>query len=193
MELLVTQIAIFASGAGSNAKKMIDYFRGSPRVHVRLIVTNNPNAGVVQIAREEEIPLLLVEKKQFQASGYVAELRNNGIDFIVLAGFLWKIPLELIEAYENKIVNIHPALLPSYGGKGMYGSAVHAAVLASKDRESGITIHFVDDKYDHGEIIFQAVCPIEEGETISTLATKIHALEYQFYAPEVEKLLINSQ
>ena len=182
-------IAIFASGAGSNAQKIIDYFKDSKRIKISLIVCNNPDAGILKIAEKESVPVLLIEKHLFRDTGYVEELKNNNIQFIVLAGFLWKIPPVLIEAFKNKIVNIHPALLPAYGGKGMYGNAVHAAVLAAKEKSSGITIHFVDEKYDHGKIIFQTTCPIDENETVDSLAHKIHQLEHASYAREVEKII----
>ncbi len=182
-------IAIFASGAGSNAQKIIDYFKDSKRIKISLIVCNNPNAGILKIAENENVPVLMIDKQIFLDTGYVAELKNIRIQFIVLAGFLWKIPPVLIEAFKNKIVNIHPALLPAYGGKGMYGNAVHGAVLAAKEKFSGITIHFVDEKYDHGKIIFQATCPVDENETVDNLAQKIHQLEHTSYAREIEKLI----
>ena len=189
MKKKTIHIAIFASGAGSNAKKIIDYFKNSDDVEISLIVCNNPNAGILKIAANESIPFLMVEKQTFRDTGYVAELKNYKIQFIVLAGFLWKIPPLLIEVFRNKIVNIHPALLPAYGGKGMYGNAVHAAVLAAGEKLSGITIHLVDEKYDHGKIIFQATCPVAENETVDSLGQKIHELEHASYAKEIEKLI----
>jgi phosphoribosylglycinamide formyltransferase-1 len=182
-------MAIFASGAGSNAQKIIDHFKNSALAKIDLIVCNKPGAGVLKIAANENIPVLMIEKKLFNDSGYLKELMGHHIDFIVLAGFLWKLPSILINTYHRKIVNIHPALLPSYGGKGMYGNAVHAAVLGAKEKESGITIHYVDDKYDHGEIIFQKACPVNEDETVESLALKIHALEHHYYPKQIEKLL----
>jgi phosphoribosylglycinamide formyltransferase-1 len=182
-------IAIFASGAGSNAQKIIDYFRDSKKIEIGLIVCNNPGAGIIKIAANESVPVLMIEKQKFRNTGYVTELKDYNIQFIVLAGFLWKIPPVLIEAFKNKIVNIHPALLPAYGGKGMYGNAVHAAVLAANEKFSGITIHFVDEKYDHGKIIFQSKCRVGEHETVDSLANKIHQLEHASYAREIEKLI----
>lgn len=182
-------VAIFASGAGTNAQKIIDYFKDSGKIRISLIACNNPAAGVLKIAIEENIASLLLEKEKFKSDAYVAELQYLQIDFIVLAGFLWKVPPTLINAFPNKIINIHPALLPAYGGKGMYGNAVHAAVIAAGEKESGITIHYVDDKYDHGDIIFQACCAVEKAETPSSLATKIHLLEHKYYGPQIEKLL----
>jgi formyltetrahydrofolate-dependent phosphoribosylglycinamide formyltransferase len=193
MKQKIKYIAIFASGTGSNAQKIIEYFKYSKKVKISLIVCNNPDAGVVKIADKENIPVLLIEKKMFHITGYVPELKNLQIEFIVLAGFLWKIPPILIKAFKDKIINIHPALLPAYGGKGMYGSAVHAAVLASKEKQSGITIHYVDEKYDHGKIIFQSTCPVDENETVESLSQKIHQLEHTFYAKQIEKLLENSR
>lgn len=184
------RIAIFASGAGSNAQKIIDYFRGHPSISVALVVCNKPEAGVMSIAEREGIKTLLIEKEQFfRGNGYVDELRQAGIDFIVLAGFLWKVPVSLINAYRNKIINIHPALLPKYGGKGMYGSRVHEAVVGAKEKQSGISIHYVDEVFDNGEIIFQAVCTIDENDTPETLAQKIHALEHANYPMIVEKVI----
>lgn len=183
------KIAIFASGNGTNAKKIIDHFKNFDVIKVSLIVCNNPNAGVLKIANEKNIPTLLVEKNEFPDSGYIKELNNYGIEFIVLAGFLWKLPVILIKAFRGKIINIHPALLPSYGGKGMYGNAVHEAVIKAGEKQSGITIHYVDEIYDNGEIIFQVTCPVEENDTAESLAQKIHLLEHRYYPQEIEKLL----
>ena len=193
MKQEIKHIAIFASGTGSNAQKIVDYFKNSKNIKISLIVCNNPDAGVLKIAANEKIPALLIEKQIFRLTGYVAELKSQQIEFIVLAGFLWKIPPVLIEAFKDKIINIHPALLPAYGGKGMYGNAVHAAVLAAKDKQSGITIHYVDEKYDHGKIIFQSTCRVDENETVDSLSKKIHALEHTFYSKEIEKLLANTE
>lgn len=183
------QIAIFASGKGSNAKTIIDYFKDHPQIEVSLIVCNNPRAGVLEIAEEEKIPVLLLNKKEFNETGYADELRKYGISFIVLAGFLWKVPPALIQAYPDRIVNIHPALLPRYGGKGMYGQAVHEAVVTAKEKESGITIHFVDEIYDNGTIIFQATCEVGENDTWDAVAKKVQELEHRHFAPVIEKLL----
>lgn len=183
------KIAIFASGAGSNAQKIIDHFRSSAYAKVHVIGCNNPLAGVVQIAKAENIDVLFIEKAKFKDTGYVSELRNYGIEFIVLAGFLWKLPEVLIESFPGKIINIHPALLPSYGGKGMYGNAVHNAVINAKEKQSGITIHYVDEKYDHGKIIFQVSCSVSEDDTAESLAQKVHKLEHKYYPAEIEKIL----
>jgi phosphoribosylglycinamide formyltransferase 1 len=153
----MNNLAIFSSGTGSNAARIIEHFRGHPTIRVGLIVCNNPGAGVLTIASAAGIPVLLIEKDQFfRGSAYVPELQARGIDVIVLAGFLWKIPGKLVAAFSHRIVNLHPALLPKYGGKGMYGHFVHEAVIAAGDKESGITVHFVDELYDHGQVIFQA-------------------------------------
>ena len=183
-------IAIFASGAGSNARKIIEYFENKGlRIKVSLIVCNVPNAGVLEIAKEKGIPSLIINKTDFTATGYVESLQNADINFIVLAGFLWKVPEVLVRAYPKAIINIHPALLPNYGGKGMYGARVHEAVITAKEKESGITIHWVNEHYDEGAIIFQAKCSIDANDTAETLAYKIHALEHAHFAPTIEKLL----
>ena len=195
-------IAIFASGAGNNARKIIEYFEnrtagGSVNgtetkfaaIKVSLIVCNVPGAGVLEIAEEKGIPSLMINKTEFAANGYVESLQNAGIDFIVLAGFLWKVPEVLVKAYPKAIINIHPALLPKYGGKGMYGARVHEAVIAAGEKESGITIHWVNEHYDEGAIIFQAKCSIEASDTPTSLANKIHSLEHAHFATTIEKLL----
>lgn len=186
----MVSVALFASGAGSNAQKIIDYFRGSTTVRIALIVCNKPGAGVLGIAQKEHIPVLLIEKEAFfRGNGYLDELKTAGIDFIVLAGFLWKVPSTLTAAYPNRIVNIHPALLPRYGGKGMYGMHVHEAIIAAGDQESGITIHYVDNVYDNGDIIFQATCAIEPGDTPASLAQKVHQLEHAHYPRIIEQVI----
>lgn len=185
----VKNVAIFASGAGSNTLKIIEHFTQHPTIRIALIASNKTDAGVLSIARAHHIPILILEKDQFIKTAYIQELQLKDINFIVLAGFLWKIPSLLIAAYPNKIINIHPALLPAYGGKGMYGPHVHEAVIAAKEKQSGITIHYVDEKYDHGSTIFQATCDIGEKETPETLALKIHVLEHQHFPVIIEKLL----
>jgi len=183
-------IAIFASGTGSNAQKIIDFFRNSKTVKIALIVCNKPGAGVLNIAKNENIPSLLVEKERFfYGDAYTDELNRHNISFIVLAGFLWKIPPNLIMAFKGKIINIHPALLPSYGGKGMYGNRVHEAVIAAKEKESGISIHYVDEIYDHGATIFQATCPVLETDTADSLAQRIHQLEHEYYPKVIDELM----
>jgi len=186
-------IAIFASGAGSNAKVIIEYFNQPVRenlARIRLIVCNKPGAGVLNIAKEYNIPVLLIEKDRFfNGDAYLPEIKKYNIDMLVLAGFLWKLPAALINTYPKKIINIHPALLPAYGGKGMYGMHVHNSVIGNKEKESGISIHFADELYDHGEIIFQAKCPVSDSDTAETLAQKIHALEHRHYPAVIETIV----
>lgn len=190
---LKKKIAIFASGAGSNAEKIIAYFEHDKKVYVGLVVCNKPNAGVIQIALDARIPVLMIEKDQFlKGNGYIDELKDAGIYFIVLAGFLWKIPEIIIKSFRNRIINIHPALLPKYGGKGMYGLKVHEAVLAAGEKESGITIHYVDEHYDNGDVIFQAHCPVFANDTPDTLAERIHRLEHLHFARVVEQCVHKS-
>ena len=190
------KIAVFASGAGSNAAKIIEASlpgkaEGNRSFEVSLIVCNKPGAGVLKIAEQNNIPSLLIDKEKFfRGNGYVDEFKEAGIDFIILAGFLWKLPSALIKAYPRKIINIHPALLPNYGGKGMYGQFVHEAVIANKEKESGITIHYVDELYDHGDIIFQARCTVMEDDTPDSLALRIHMLEHKHY-PEIVKKVVS--
>ncbi len=189
----VPRIAIFASGTGSNAQKIIDYFsphstlQTKVKADIALVVSNKPDARVLDIARKEKIPFLVIEKEKFfRGNAYVDELKEKKIDFIVLAGFLWKIPTALLRAYANRVINLHPALLPKFGGKGMYGKNVHAAVIAAGEKESGITIHDVDEIYDHGKIIFQAKCAISENETPESLANKIHELEHAHFPKVID-------
>jgi len=185
-----TNIAIFASGAGSNAQKIIDHFRNSSLVKIALIVCNRKKAGVLQIAEKENIPSLIIEREKFfSGNGYLDELASRKIGFIVLAGFLWKIPEALIHAFPKRIINIHPALLPGYGGKGMYGNYVHEAVIDAREKESGITIHYVDQHYDNGDIILQVKCPVLDDDTPESLAHRIHALEHANYPVVIEELI----
>jgi phosphoribosylglycinamide formyltransferase-1 len=189
----LVHLAIFASGAGSNAQNIIDHFRVHPFIKISLVVCNKPGAGVLAIAEKEKIPSLLIEKERFfRGDAYLKELREEKIDFIVLAGFLWKVPLTLLRNYPGKIINIHPALLPKYGGKGMYGQHVHEAVVVAKEKETGITIHYVDELYDHGMTIFQAKCMVEENDSPELVAQKIHLLEHAHY-PRIIEQVIDSQ
>lgn len=186
----VVNMAIFASGAGSNARQIIDHFAGSATVRIALVVCNKPGAGVLAIAQKAGIPTLLIEKDRFvNGDNYLPELQRYDIQLVVLAGFLWKMPVPLINAFPKKIINIHPALLPKYGGKGMYGSHVHEAVIAAGEKESGISIHYVDELYDHGEIIFQATCPVTGNDTADSLAQKVHKLEHAHYPKVIAGLL----
>jgi formyltetrahydrofolate-dependent phosphoribosylglycinamide formyltransferase len=186
----VKHIAIFASGAGSNAAKIIAYFQHHPFIKVQLVVTNNAQAGVIRIAEKANIELLIINKPEFNSANSVVDaLKSKSIHFIVLAGFLWKIPNTLIKAFPNKIINIHPALLPKFGGKGMYGNRVHEAVIAAQEKESGITIHYVDELYDHGPQIAQFNCSVTPSDTPESLAAKIHTLEHQHFAPVIESVV----
>lgn len=186
------RIAIFASGTGSNAQKILAHFKTSPNIQVALIVSNKPNAGVLNFAKEFDTPSLIIDRERFlKGDGYVPELQAAKIDWIILAGFLWKVPVSLLNQWEKRIINIHPALLPNYGGKGMYGEAVHQAVLAAKEKESGITIHYVDEQYDHGATIFQATCPVLPTDNAASLAEKIHALEHLHYSLIIEKEILS--
>jgi phosphoribosylglycinamide formyltransferase-1 len=163
--------------------------KGISTAVVSLIVCNKPGAGVLKIAADNNIPaLLIVKEKFFRGNAYIDELKAAGIDFIVLAGFLWKIPVALIKAFHGKMINIHPALLPKYGGKGMYGNFVHEAVIVNKEKESGISIHYVDEVYDHGQIILQATCLVEEDETPESLAKKVQVMEHRHFPPAVTLL-----
>jgi formyltetrahydrofolate-dependent phosphoribosylglycinamide formyltransferase len=185
-----THIAIFASGAGSNTQKIIDHFRNNESIRIGLIVSNNPSAGVLKIAAKENIPSFIIEKEKFfRGNNYIDELKEKNIDLIVLAGFLWKLPPGLINDYPGRIINIHPALLPKYGGKGMYGNKVHAAVIGAGEKESGITIHYVDEQYDNGDIILQVKCPVLPDDTPDSLARRIHQLEHENYPTVIEEVL----
>lgn len=184
----VQNIAVFASGSGSNARRIMDHFRESPLARVAQVVCNRPDAGVIRIAHDAGIPVLLIEKDRFfRGDGYLPEL--SAIDLLVLAGFLWKVPQTLIDAFPRRIVNIHPALLPRHGGKGMYGQFVHQAVITAGDRESGITIHYVDEHYDNGDIIFQVRCPVSETDTPETIQKKVQELEHRWYPEVIERVL----
>jgi formyltetrahydrofolate-dependent phosphoribosylglycinamide formyltransferase len=184
------RLAIFASGAGSNAKRIIEHFNNNASAKVVLIVCNNPTAGVLQIAADNNIPVMMINRKGFyEEEQCLQELELHQVDLIVLAGFLWIIPAYLIKAYPNRIINIHPALLPKFGGKGMYGENVHKAIIEAGEKESGITIHYVDEHYDKGDIIFQARCAVESADTPAALAQKIHVLEHEHYPRVIEKLL----
>ena len=169
----------------------MERFTRHSKIRVSLVVTNNPAAGVIKIAEEYAIPVLVIEKEKFLSRAYINELQDYQVDFIVLAGFLWKVPQALIDAFRHKIINIHPALLPKYGGKGMYGLRVHKAVIDNKEKESGITIHYVDELYDNGDIIFQEKCGVLESDTPESLGKRVSALEHKFYPAVIEGLLVS--
>lgn len=185
-------LAIFASGKGSNAQKIIDYFRDHPKIKVSLIVSSKPTAGVIEIAENENIPYFVIDAKTFRETGYAHEVRSMGVDWVILAGFLWKVPEPLLLAYPSKIINIHPSLLPAFGGKGMYGMAVHTAVIAAGEKHSGITIHIIDEEYDRGAVILQKQIDIESNETAESLAIKIHKLEHEYFPKTIEQTVLNS-
>lgn len=186
------KIAIFASGSGSNAENIIRFFENDPRNRVSLVLCNKPDAYVLERAKRLGVPALVFNREQFYHSDLILDrLKAEAVDLIVLAGFLWKVPANLLAAYPDRIINIHPALLPKFGGKGMYGEHVHEAVIAAGEKESGITIHHVNDRYDEGAAIFQATCPVLPDDTPDTLAAKVHALEYAHF-PRVIKEFADS-
>ena len=183
-------IAIFASGEGTNAERIIDHLSKSKAAKVVLLISNNMKSGALDKAVQREVPIMILDRKEFFADESIIKfLISEKIDLIVLAGFLWMIPKNLIAAFPNKIINIHPALLPKHGGKGMFGSNVHKAVLVAKEKETGISVHFVNENFDEGKIIFQAKCPVESNDTPQTLSTKVQQLEHQHYPVVIEKLL----
>lgn len=184
-------IAIFASGSGTNAERITRYFNNHPEVRVELILSNRADAYVLERAGKLGVESFVFSREDMNdPEKLTRKLLERNIDLIVLAGFLWLIPSDMLKAFPNKIINIHPALLPAYGGKNMYGTRVHEAVISSGDSKSGITIHFVDEIYDHGKVIHQSSCTIEEGDTPEMLAEKIHRLEYEHYPVVIERLLI---
>lgn len=184
------QIAVFASGSGTNAENIARYFTSRPDVKVQLVLTNNSEAGVISRMEPFQIPVMYFTNKDFrEAQSILDVLKKNEIDLIVLAGFMNKIADPILHAYPNRIVNIHPALLPKYGGKGMYGMYVHEAVIEAKEKESGITIHHVNEHYDEGQIIFQASCPVLPEDTPDDLAQRVHQLEYEHFPPVIDRFL----
>lgn len=184
------RIAIFGSGSGTNAENIIQYFKSHSSVEVALVLSNKADAYILERARLHQIPAVAFSKTDFLQDGSILPLLNEyRIDFVVLAGFLLQIPVALIHAYPNKIINIHPALLPKYGGKGMYGDRVHEAVVAAGDNFSGITIHYIDEHYDSGSIIFQATCEVLLTDTPQDVATKVHQLEYLHFPRVIEETI----
>jgi len=180
-------LAIFASGSGSNAENLIRYFQNKPLIRVSCICSNCTDAYIIERARKYEIPVMVFSRTDlYHTDNVLAYLVNNKIDWIILAGFLWLVPSNLIDRFPKRIINIHPALLPRFGGKGMYGQFVHQAVIDQKESTSGITIHYVDHEYDHGNIIFQATCRVESDDTAESLAARVHELEYEFFPKIIE-------
>lgn len=185
-------IAILASGNGTNAQRIMEYFKDSKDIRVALILSNKKDAYVLERAKKFNVKSETFNREEFYETNKIIELLMDfNIDLIVLAGFLWLVPEYLIEKFPGRIINIHPALLPKYGGKGMYGMKVHQAVLESGDQESGISIHYVNPFYDEGQIFFQAKCDVLADDTPESLAKRIHELEYKYFAPVIEQLLLN--
>ena len=190
MSKSLKNIAILASGAGSNAQKILEHFSDRMDIAVRLIVSNKQEAGVLNIAKVASIDTFIVTRDSFYSTtDLLVELDKRNIDFIVLAGFLWLIPPYLIQHYPDRIINIHPALLPKYGGKGMYGHFVHEAVHLAKDNHSGITIHYVNEKYDEGSIVFQERCEILPSDQPEDIAKKVQVLEHLYYPTVIDQLV----
>ena len=186
----MNRLAIFASGSGTNAENIIRFFRPKENISVSLVLCNKPDAKVIEKAEKLGVKTFVFSRDDLYSSDQILRiLRDHRVSHIVLAGFLWLVPGSLVKEYPGAIVNIHPALLPKYGGKGMYGAKVHEAVIANRESESGITIHYVNEKYDDGNIIFQAKCPIEENETPESLAAKIHQLEYEHFPRIIEEVV----
>ena len=183
------RLSIFVSGNGTNLQRIAEYFADNKDVDIVNVVCNNPKAYSIERAKNLGIPLRMITREEFKSEAFIKEMQDLHIDLIVLAGFLWKIPENLVKAYPQKIVNIHPALLPKYGGKGFYGEHVHEAVVAAKETFSGITIHYVDEVYDNGEIILQAYVALSEKETPDSLAAKIHHLEQAYFPVVIEQLI----
>ncbi|MFM9945463.1 MAG: phosphoribosylglycinamide formyltransferase [Bacteroidia bacterium] len=186
-------LAVFASGTGSNAVNLYTYFKDHASIAFHKIYCNNPKAGIIEKSKSEGIECFVFNKESWVKGELLKLLNENKTDFIVLAGFLWLVPADIIKAFPNRIINIHPALLPNYGGKGMYGSKVHESVIADKHKESGITIHLVNEEYDKGEILLQKKVEITEYDNATSLASKIHNLEFEYFPKTVEKYLLEYQ
>jgi len=188
----VKKIAIFGSGSGSNAENICNYFSVSDDIKVVVMCTNRKSAFIVKRAQKRNIPIIYTTKTDLENFINIHQaMKNYDVDYIVLAGFLLKIPAKMVEYYPNRIINIHPALLPKYGGKGMYGANVHKAVLANNEKESGITIHFVNQKYDEGKIILQKCCVVSKNDTIESLENKIHDLEFKYFPKTIEQIILH--
>ena len=188
--LKMKKIAILASGSGTNAENIARYFKDSGKAEVSLILSNNPDAGVIRRARKLSIPVLLFDRTTFYETDRIPDiLCKTGIDLVVLAGFMMLIPKNLTGPFEGRMINIHPALLPKFGGKGMYGDHVHNAVVAAGETETGITIHYVNEHYDEGQVIFQASCPVLPSDSPDAVAARVHELEYRHFPVVIEKIL----
>jgi phosphoribosylglycinamide formyltransferase-1 len=186
------RVAVFASGSGTNAEEIFKYFLDHPQVKVVLLLSNNPQAYALERAKRFNIPARVFNRQEWKEQLVLEWLKEYKVTHIVLAGFLWLVPEYLINAYQNKIVNIHPALLPKFGGKGLYGMKVHEAVRAANEKETGITIHLVNEKYDDGKILFQGRCPITLDDTPGQIAEKVHQLEHEHYPNVIEQWLSGS-
>ena len=185
----VKRIIFFASGSGTNVENIIKYFHSNKAVEITLILTNNPNAGVVRLAKKMKKPLMLFSKRELLDQSLLRKINTINPDLIILAGFLLKIPKEFIKAFPKKIINIHPAILPKFGGKGMYGNRIHQSVKDAGEQKTGITIHFVNEYFDQGEIIFQASVNVAHDDSVEEIADKVHQLEYAHYPKLINKLL----
>ena len=186
------KIAIFASGSGSNAENIIRFFENDVRNQVVGVFCNKPDAYVLVRAERLGVPAFVFGRDDFYRTGAVSDkLKALGVDLIVLAGFLWKVPDDILADFPNRVINIHPALLPKFGGKGMYGERVHRAVIAAGEKESGITVHYVNGRYDDGAAIFRAVCPVAPDDTPEALAAKVHALEYAHFPQVIKEVADN--
>lgn len=184
------RIAIMASGNGTNAQNLIQYFKNHKSIHVVLVISNRSDAYVLQRAKGEQVPSMVIQKQDWQDKEKVLSIfKSRDIEFVVLAGYLLLLPSWLVKRYQGRIINIHPSLLPRYGGKGMYGDKIHKAVIEAGDKLSGITIHYVNEEYDKGDIIFQTECSVDPNDTPDTLAAKIHKLEYEHFPRVAEKII----
>ena len=186
------RIAIFASGSGTNAEAIIKYFKDHPLIKIELVLTNNPKALVLERAKKFNVPAKVFSREEFASDEVVRWLREYGVTHIVLAGFLWLIPASLLKSYPHQIINIHPALLPKFGGKGMYGMKIHELIRSLNETETGITIHLINDKYDEGPILFQGRCEVASTDTPKDIANKVHQMEYANYSPVIERWILGS-
>jgi phosphoribosylglycinamide formyltransferase 1 len=189
-DTLYKRVVIFASGSGSNAQRLMEYFQDHPQIRIVALFSNNPAAYALQRARNFNLPTHVFNREQFRDGTVLAQVKAYQPDLVVLAGFLWLVPSAFIQAFPNQIINIHPGLLPKYGGKGMHGQHVHQAVLDNKEKESGITIHYVNEHYDQGAAIYQQLCPVQENDTAEILANRVLQLEHEHFPRVVEQLLL---
>ena len=184
------RIAIFASGSGTNAEAIIKYFKDHPLIKIELVLSNNPNALVLERAKKFAVPAKVFNRQEFSSGEVVRWLQEYGITHIVLAGFLWLIPASLIKSYPNEIINIHPALLPKFGGKGMYGMKIHELIRSLNETETGVTIHLINEKYDEGPILYQGRCEVASTDTPKDIANKVHQMEYANYPLVIEQWIL---